>query len=65
VRLAHRRWRSMGTNGWVVKSYPASDQFTTQYYETIKAVSEVSGIDVFPLLAQRPLAVLFRGTGHD
>jgi hypothetical protein len=38
---------SMGTNGWTVKSYPASNQFTTQYSETIKAVSEVSGIDVY------------------
>jgi hypothetical protein len=38
---------SMGTNGWVVKSYPASNQFTKQYSETIKAVSEVSGIDVY------------------
>jgi hypothetical protein len=38
---------SMGTNGWVVKSYPKSDEFTTQYSETIKAVSEVSGIDVY------------------
>ena len=38
---------SMGTNGWTVKSYPASDQFTAQYSETVKAVSEVSGIDVY------------------
>jgi hypothetical protein len=38
---------SMGTNGWIVKSYPASNQFTTQHSETIKAVSEVSGIDVY------------------
>jgi len=38
---------SMGTNGWIVKSYPSSNQFTTQHSETIKAVSEVSGIDVY------------------
>jgi len=38
---------SMGTNGWMVKSYSASDQFTTQHSETVKAVSEVSGIEVY------------------
>ena len=38
---------SMGTNGWTVKSYPASDQFTTQYSETVTAVSEISGIEVY------------------
>lgn len=38
---------SMSTNGWEVRSFPASDQFITQYTATLRGVSEISGVDVF------------------
>ena len=37
---------TMGTNGWVVRDFAASDSFTTQYTEEIRAVSAIAGIDV-------------------
>ena len=38
---------SMSTNGWEVRSFPASDQFISQYRATLRGVSEISGLDVF------------------
>ena len=38
---------SMSTNGWDVRSFPASDQFVTQHTATLRGVSEISGVDVF------------------
>ena len=38
---------SMGTNGWDIRSYPASTEHTTQYSASIHAVNEISGVEVF------------------
>ena len=38
---------SMGTNGWDIRSYPASASLTTQHSATMRGVSEIAGIEVY------------------
>lgn len=38
---------SMGTNGWDIRSYPASDQLTVQHSATLRGVREIAGIEVY------------------
>lgn len=38
---------SMGTNGWDIRSYPASQSLTTQHVATLRGVRDISGIEVY------------------